>query len=391
MTIQTVEPVKTPISPRGVPAVSPQTHSGMQPRPLRPSDNGRHKDAQSRPSKWNGKRAPAIDLLEDYGVETVNEEDINYDDIITEDDEPVDNFPSEKQQRLLVQPLFDNNYLPEPFIAAVDIGIFRTGEDPIVPDMFLSLGVGLAKELWDQENRSYFLWKFGKPPEIAVEIVSNKKGRETTVKLEKYAQYGIKYYVIFDFQKKVQDATLTVYELQEGVYVARSDYQLPDVGLSLDFWDGTFEKMEQKWLRWYKSDGEMLLTGKEDSNLQRALREHERVRAEQAEIHAEQEQARAKQERIRAEQERIRAEQERIRAEQERIRAEQEQAEKEQARIRAEQAEALAAQEQAEKEQERIRAEQAEALAAQAEALAAQERAEKEALLAKLQALGIEI
>jgi Uma2 family endonuclease len=41
--------------------------------------------------------------------------------------------------------------------------------------MFLSLDVQAAKEIWKKENRSYFIWKFGKPPDVVVEVVSDKK------------------------------------------------------------------------------------------------------------------------------------------------------------------------------------------------------------------------
>ncbi|MEM7531455.1 MAG: Uma2 family endonuclease [Chloroflexota bacterium] len=309
MTVQTAKPVKTDILQEVTPTVLPNPRNNktkkIHPIPSLPSGNGngngskRYSGIRAKsPSDWQGKPIAKPNT----SASTINEADINYDDIITEDDEPVDNFPSEKQQRLLVQPLFDNDYLPEPFIAAVDIGIFSADEDPIVPDMFLSLGVGLAKEIWKKQNRSYFVPKFGKPPEIAVEIVSNKKGRETAEKLQTYVELGIKYYVIFDFEKQTQDAILIVYELQEGRYVARPDYQLPDVGLALTFWDGLFERFDHKWLRWCNLNGDMLPTGKEVSIV---------------------EQHRAEQERVRAGQERVRAEQERVRAEQAETREEQ--------------------------------------------------------------------
>ncbi|GAA6623183.1 hypothetical protein [Scytonema sp. NUACC26] len=38
-----------------------------------------------------------------------------------EDDKPVDNFQSEKQQRLLVEPLYTNPVLTLPFIAAANV------------------------------------------------------------------------------------------------------------------------------------------------------------------------------------------------------------------------------------------------------------------------------
>jgi hypothetical protein len=84
--------------------------------------------------------------------------------IITEDDTPVDNLFSEKQQRLLVEPLYSSWQPEQSFLAAANVGIFNSPyQPPIVPDMFLSLDVQAANDLWKKENRSYFIWNFGKP------------------------------------------------------------------------------------------------------------------------------------------------------------------------------------------------------------------------------------
>jgi hypothetical protein len=65
--------------------------------------------------------------------------------LITEDDTPVDNLPSEKQQRLLTEPLYSAWAGPgegRTFLAAANVGIFYQARHPaIVPDMFLSLDV----------------------------------------------------------------------------------------------------------------------------------------------------------------------------------------------------------------------------------------------------------
>jgi hypothetical protein len=50
-------------------------------------------------------------LLDDE--EIVNELDISH--LVIEDDTPVDNFQSEVQQRLLVEPLYSSKALPTPF------------------------------------------------------------------------------------------------------------------------------------------------------------------------------------------------------------------------------------------------------------------------------------
>lgn len=71
--------------------------------------------------------------------------------IVTEDDEPVDNIASSKQQRFLVIPLYDTDVLKRPFLADVNVGLFYSpSTPPLVPDMFLSLGVEPAKDWWEK-------------------------------------------------------------------------------------------------------------------------------------------------------------------------------------------------------------------------------------------------
>ena len=61
--------------------------------------------------------------------------------LVIEDDKPVDNFQSAQQQRFLVQTLYDSEALPVPFLAEANVGLFyQLKEDPIVPDVLLSLG-----------------------------------------------------------------------------------------------------------------------------------------------------------------------------------------------------------------------------------------------------------
>jgi hypothetical protein len=158
--------------------------------------------------------------------------------------------------------------------------------------MFLSLDVQLAEDLWPKENRSYFLWKFGKPPEVAVEIVSNTEGGETGKKFQKYARIGVWYYVIFDPQRLIQEDILRVYELSFGQYTSKQNHQLEHVGLSLKLWDGIFEGQHERWLRWCDLEGQIILTGAEDTIQERQRTEQERQRAEQERQRAEQERQR---------------------------------------------------------------------------------------------------
>lgn len=190
--------------------------------------------------------------------------EIDYDNLITEDDEPVDNIFSEKQQRLLTEPLYSSWNPEEPFIAAANVGVFYSPYQPaIVPDMFLSLEVRPDEDIWKKQNRSYFVWKFEKAPDVAIEIVSNTKGGEIDKKRQIYSRMRVWYYVVFDPQCLVQEDVLRVYVLSLGRYVPKQDLYLEEVGLGLTLWDGVFEGLQAQWLRWCDSDGRLILTGME--------------------------------------------------------------------------------------------------------------------------------
>ncbi|MDJ0519228.1 MAG: hypothetical protein QNJ74_24210 [Trichodesmium sp. MO_231.B1] len=49
-------------------------------------------------------------------------------------------------------------------------------QQPLVPDILLSLEVEVPEDWSQKKNLSYFVWEFGKSPEVAIEIVSNKIG-----------------------------------------------------------------------------------------------------------------------------------------------------------------------------------------------------------------------
>jgi Uma2 family endonuclease len=224
------------------------------------------------------------------------------DHLITEDDTPVDNIYSERQQRLLTQSLYASWSGPgegRPFVAFANVGLFNSvREQAQVPDVMLSLDVTLPDDIWEKRHRSYFIWEYGKPPEVVIEVVSNKKGGEASTKLRKYASMGVAYYVIYDPEQQLSNEVLRIFKRNGIAYVQQQALWLEDVGLGLTMWQGRYEDWQDTWLRWCDRSGNILLTGGE--------------RAEQERQRAEQERQRAEQERQRAEQERQRAEQERL-------------------------------------------------------------------------------
>ena len=219
--------------------------------------------------------------------------------LVTEDDTPVDNIFSEKQQRLLTGPLYSSPGWAakgRKFVALANVGLFYAiRQPPYVPDMLLSMDVELPADLWPKAHRSYFVWEYGKPPDVVVEVVSNEEGREGTEKLAGYARIGVRYYVIYDPQRMLFNEPLRAFQLDAMSYRPMAEpLWLPGVELGLRLWEGRYEDHENTWLRWTDAAGTPIPTGAE-----RADREQQR---------ADQERQRADQERQRADQERQRAE-----------------------------------------------------------------------------------
>jgi len=215
------------------------------------------------------------------------------DHIVTEDDTPVDNLFSAKQQRLLVESLYNSWCPPDndsrSFLADANIGIFHTvKKPPIVPDVLLSLDVSVADNWWEKQHRAYFVWEYGKPPDIVIEIVSNKKGSEEASKLKTYARMHVPYYVIFDPTEQLHNGLLRLFELRGMRYHEREDKWLPQLGIGLKLWHGCYEQKEDKWLRWCDKEGNLILTGAESIKQERQRAEQEHQRAEQEHQRAEQ-------------------------------------------------------------------------------------------------------
>jgi Uma2 family endonuclease len=223
-------------------------------------------------------------LVEDYDDDGFYIPDANL--LVTEDDTPVDNFASAKQQRLLVATLY-SSLQNQPFLAEANVGIYYTDLEPqIVPDFFLSLDVRTPEKWWEKQNRCYMIWRFGKPPEVAIEIVSNKKGDELGKKLEIYQQMRVSYYVVYDPTQQLGEKVLNIYELRGARYFEATETWLEQVGLGLTIWSGKFEEREDTWLRWCDRNGVVLPTGDEKASQAEQRADNAEQRADNAEQRA---------------------------------------------------------------------------------------------------------
>lgn len=218
--------------------------------------------------------------------------------VVTEDDEPADNIPSEKNQRLLVGALYGgwsgpprhaddpDRDSPREFLAVANVGLFtRPSEPPVVPDVMVSADVQVDALTWAEGGpRAYLMWEMGKPPELAIELVSNREGAELSTKKAKYARTRVAYYAVFDPGGYLGAEVLQAFEMRGDIYrpIEPVDgiLRFETLGLGLRLWDGVFEGAHGQWLRFVDADGELLHTGDERAEAEHARAEAEHSRAE---------------------------------------------------------------------------------------------------------------
>ena len=218
--------------------------------------------------------------------------------LITEDDTPVDNFVSEKQQRFLTNILYAARK-DQVFLACANVGIYHhIKEPPIVPDFFLSLEVQTPKDFWAKNHRCYMVWEFGKVPEVAIEIVSNKVGGELDEKLKIYQRMRVLYYIVYDPQQHLGEKVLRIFKLVGLHYQEIEETWLEEVDLELTLWEGEFEGMSYRWLRWCDQDGNLLMTGDERAENAEKQAIEANQRAENAENELEKLKAKLRQQNI---------------------------------------------------------------------------------------------
>jgi Uma2 family endonuclease len=208
------------------------------------------------------------------------------------------------QPQLLRETFRPPQYPPERVFAGTDLNLYYDVLHPMWhkrPDWFAVLGVSRLYE--EKELRlSYVVWQEGVSPYLVVELLSpgteqedlGKTLRELHQPPSKWTVYEqllrIPYYVVFS---RYTDE-LHYFELAGGsyreVHPKEQRLWLPEVGLGLGLWSGTYQGLERRWLRCYDADGVWIPTPLER---EQQLIEQERRRTEQERQRAEQERQRA--------------------------------------------------------------------------------------------------
>ncbi len=205
------------------------------------------------------------------------------DHLILDDGKPVDNLFFEKLMRLLTEALYSSWNGPgegRPFLVCADVGLFfEPKQSPLAPDIMLSLDVSLGN-LSEKENRSYFLWIMGKPPDAIIEFVSDRTGGELTHKMRRYAQIGVAYYVVYDPKNILKQGPLQAFTRLGTGYQPIDPAWMPGICLGLRLWEGEFEGSRDVWLRWCDREGNVIPTGAERSKQEKQRADDQKQRAD---------------------------------------------------------------------------------------------------------------
>ncbi len=209
----------------------------------------------------------------------------------------VKNFQEHPQSLILTDSIsstFQRLHPNGQYCIGQDCGIYWRETDPPekgaeAPDWFYVPGV--PPLLNGEIRRSYVLWREYITPTIALEFASGdgSEERERTplsrsaqgelTKPGKFWVYErvmrIPFYGIYE----VNNGKLEVYHLIEGVYQKmtpneRGRYSITAMEVELGLWRGAYlNNPEQLWLRWWDLEGNLLLTGKEEADLERQKRQ----------------------------------------------------------------------------------------------------------------------
>jgi Uma2 family endonuclease len=201
------------------------------------------------------------------------------------------NFQEHPQSLLLtssIGPILDQLHPDGQYAIGQDCGIYWRLVDPPergaeAPDWFYVPDV--SPLLDGQRRRSYVLWKEIIVPLIAIEFTSGDGSEEldrtspfskTPTKAGKFWVYEQAIHIPFYAIYNVDTASVDVYELRANRYQQckpnnRGHYPIGPLGVELGIWQGTYAHQNLPWLRWWDSDGNLLLSGDE-----RAAKEKQR-------------------------------------------------------------------------------------------------------------------
>lgn len=191
------------------------------------------------------------------------------------------------QPQLLRETFYPPNYPPEEVFVATDLNLYYDVRHQLWykrPDWFTVLGISRASV---QQNLrlSYVIWQEGVSPFLVVELLSpgteaedlGQTLREVNQPPTKWEVYErilrVPYYVVYDRYTNELQAFGLMPSRYQPLSLSEQGLWLEEVQLGLKRWQGSYQGIEGRWLRWYDPAGNWIPTAHERA-------EQERQRAE---------------------------------------------------------------------------------------------------------------
>ncbi len=176
------------------------------------------------------------------------------------------------QALLLLLTFSPLNWDAESVFSAIDLYLYYDVNHPLWykrPDWFGVVGVPRLYETKDS-RLSYVIWQERVSPFVVVELLSpgtegedlgqtvSEPGKPPT-KWQVYEQIlQIPYYVVFSRYTSVMQAFKLINHRYQPVPLGQKGLPIPELGLRLGLWQGSFRSFNRLWLRWMTLDGVLI-------------------------------------------------------------------------------------------------------------------------------------
>ena len=176
------------------------------------------------------------------------------------------------QPSILREGFNPTNYNPGEIFIGADINLYYDIHHPQWykrPDWFAVVGVSRLYEGQDL-RLSYVIWQELVSPFVVVELLSpgteeedlgetvQKRGNPPT-KWQVYEQIlRVPYYIVFSRYTNEMKAFRLVGGEYEAAQLIDSRLLIPQLGLSLGLWQGSYAGIERLWLRWFTTEGDLI-------------------------------------------------------------------------------------------------------------------------------------
>jgi Uma2 family endonuclease len=143
------------------------------------------------------------------------------------------------------------------------------------PDWFVAIGV---PRLYDEHDMrmSYVVWDEGVSPSVIVELLSEGTDKEdlgltkdelgkAPTKWTVYEQIlKVPYYIVYDRHKDILRAYRLTNERYQAIEIEGEQIWISELKAGLGLWQGEYQGITRKWLRWLDTDGNWIPTPEEN-------------------------------------------------------------------------------------------------------------------------------